>query len=149
MRSSIAIGGHQSASSANIPGGIPLHKSETPSEHRAKFRRGLEQFNAGQFFDAHESWEEIWLSSPEPHKTFLQGIIQISAAFHHYACGNMRGTRSLLEAGLRRVGPFPPRYAGIHLDLLREAARGWVVALAAGDDPGSENVPRIHLSGGV
>jgi predicted metal-dependent hydrolase len=126
---------------------MPVHKTETQSEHRAKFRRGLEQFNARQFFDAHESWEEIWLSSPEPHKTFLQGIIQISAAFHHYTFGNMRGTRSLLEAGLRRVGPFPPRYAGIRLELLREAARDWVAALADGDDLGCEKVPQIQMSG--
>jgi predicted metal-dependent hydrolase len=126
---------------------MPVHKPGTQSEYQAKFRRGLEQFNAGQFFDAHESWEEIWLSSPEPHKTFLQGIIQISAAFHHYTYGNMRGTRSLLEAGLRRVGPFPPQYAGIHLELLREAARSWIAALAAGCDLGGEKVPRIHLSG--
>jgi predicted metal-dependent hydrolase len=128
---------------------MPVHKPETQSEHNGKFRRGLEQFNARKFFDAHESWEEIWLSSPEPHKTFLQGIIQISAAFHHYTCGNMQGTRSLLEAGLRRVGLFPAQYSGIHLELLREAARVWIAALAAGGDPGSEKVPRIDLSDDV
>jgi hypothetical protein len=149
LSSAIAIGSHRPASSANIPDDMPVHKPETQSEHDAKFRRGLEQFNSREFFDAHESWEEIWLNSPEPHKTFLQGIIQISAAFHHYTYGNMKGTRSLLEAGLRRVGPFPPQYAGIHLELLREAARGWIEALAAGGNPGSEKVPRIDLSADV
>jgi hypothetical protein len=148
-------------SSANIPGRDQLnrvpshhgqshnmqsHNPEMQGEHHAKFRRGLEQFNAGQFFDAHESWEEIWLSSAEPDKSFLQGIIQIAAAFHHYTYGNMRGARSLLEAGLRRVAPFPPRYQGIHLETLREAARNWAADLAAGRDPGTEQVPQIHLS---
>ena len=78
-----------------------------PANIRSKFRRGVEQFNARQFFEAHETWEEIWLGSPEPEKTFLQGIIQIAAAFHHYTRGNMRGTRILLEAGLAALGALP------------------------------------------
>ena len=73
------------------------------SEHQEKFRRGVVQFNTRLFFEAHETWEEIWLASPEPEKTFLQGIIQIAAAFHHYGRGNTRGARTLLEAGLRRL----------------------------------------------
>jgi predicted metal-dependent hydrolase len=123
---------------------MPGHKPETPLEHQRKFRRGVEQFNARQFFDAHESWEEIWLGSPEPEKSFLQGIIQITAAFHHYTHGNLRGTRSLMEAGLRRLEPFPPRHNGIALEMLRAAARDWVSALAAERDPGSDKVPQIH-----
>jgi predicted metal-dependent hydrolase len=119
---------------------------KAPDEYRSKFRRGCEQFNARQFFDAHESWEEIWLGSPEPDKSFLQGIIQIAAAFHHYTYGNMRGARSLLEAGLRRVAPFPPRHNGIQLEMLREAAREWAAAFAADRDLGAANVPQIHLS---
>lgn len=125
---------------------VPAHKPETPHDHRAKFHSGIEQFNAGQFFDAHESWEEIWLASPEPEKAFLQGIIQIAAAFHHYTYGNLLGTRSLLEAGLRRLAPYPPRHSGIALETLRAAAREWTLALAADRDLGRASVPQIHLS---
>ena len=119
--------------------------TEAPHPHRDQFRRGLEQFNAGRFFDAHETWEEIWLKSPEPEKTFLQGIIQIAAAFHHYGRGNLRGTRSLLEAGLRRLAPFPPTHGGIELEVLRVEARYWVITLAAETDPGLQRVPRIQF----
>lgn len=96
------------------------------------FRRGIDQFNAGRFFEAHETWEEVWLRSPEPDKTFLQGIIQIAAAFHHYSRGNTRGTRSLLEAGLGRLERFPNAYRGIQLAALRTEAKTWVAELAAG-----------------
>src|SRR5207302_8977166 len=37
-----------------------------------KFQKGVEQFNHGHFFEAHETWEEIWLPAPEPERTFLQ-----------------------------------------------------------------------------
>jgi uncharacterized protein len=113
-------------------------------EHSERFAAGLRQFNSRLFFDAHETWEEIWLASAEPDKTFLQGIIQIAAAFHHYGRGNMRGTQSLLEAGLRRLGRFAHGHYGIDVESLRAAAREWAAALAAGVDPGPTRVPQIR-----
>ncbi len=113
-------------------------------ERGDEFRHGIEQFNDGRFFEAHETWEEIWLKSAEPEKTFLQGVIQIAAAFHHYGRNNLHGTRSLLEAGLRRLAPFPVSYSGIALSPLRTASRRWVAALAEGRDPGPARVPKIR-----
>jgi predicted metal-dependent hydrolase len=119
------------------------HQQKTPQEYESKFRRGVDQFNTRRFFEAHESWEEIWLGAAEPEKSFLQGIIQITAAFHHYTHGNFRGARSLMDAGLRRLGPFPPGHNGIALEQLRATAREWVLALAAERDLGTEGVPQI------
>ncbi len=39
----------------------------------------------------------------EPEKTFLQGLIQVAAAFHHFQRGNCAGTISLLRSALRRL----------------------------------------------
>ena len=72
-----------------------------------QFRRGIALFNARKFFEAHEAWEELWLVEPEPEKTFLQGLIQLAAAFHHHGRGNSRGTQSLLAAGLAKLRRFP------------------------------------------
>ncbi len=108
-----------------------------------KFREGLERFNRGEYFEAHESWEEVWLKSPEPDKTFLQGIIQVAAAFHHYNRRNRRGTRSLLEAGLIKLERFPARRRGINLRALREAVRWWIASLDAGKAPPLKRIPRI------
>ncbi len=100
-----------------------------------------------QFFEAHETWEEIWLAAPEPEKTFLQGIIQVSAAFHHYRRGNRSGTQSLLRAGLRKLEQFPENHRGLELSALRAAGRKWAAAMAAGDDPGEAELPRIVRAG--
>jgi predicted metal-dependent hydrolase len=113
-------------------------------EAEEKFSKGLEQFNNCRFFDAHDTWEEIWLPAPEPEKAFLQGIIQVAAAFHHYTRGNHRGTRSLLEAGLKKLERFSPKHRGIELEGLRAAVRRWMVALATGADPGAHELPRIE-----
>jgi predicted metal-dependent hydrolase len=110
------------------------------------FRRGIEQFNTGRFFDAHETWEEVWLRSPEPEKTFLQGIIQVAAAFHHHSRGNLRGARSLLKAGLGRLAGFPGVYRGIALGALRATVQAWANALEEGRSSPERPIPRIELA---
>lgn len=91
-----------------------------------KFRQGIILFNSCEFFKAHEVWEELWLTARETDKLFLQGIIQIAAAFHHYTCGNLKGTKSLFEAGLGKLRKFPNEYRGVNLIALRGAADCWL-----------------------
>jgi uncharacterized protein len=94
--------------------------------HRGKFQSGILLFNSGEFFKAHEVWEEIWLAAAEPEKTFLQGLIQVAAAFHHYSRGNRTGAQSLAAAALEKLGKFPGDYSGINLSALRLAIREWL-----------------------
>jgi uncharacterized protein len=109
-----------------------------------KFELGLAHFNAGRFFEAHEAWEEIWLGESEPEKTFLQGIIQVAAAFHHYSRGNHRGMKSLLASGIIKLERFPDAHRGIALEQLRAAVRQWAAALSEGNTLASQGLPRIH-----
>jgi len=51
----------------------------------------------------------VWLAVQEPEKTFLQGLIQIAAAFYHLQRGNCAGTVSLLQSALRRLDRYPER----------------------------------------
>ena len=94
------------------------------------WQQGIEQFNRREFFDCHESWEQIWLPAPEPDKTFLQGIIQVACAFHHELRGNRAGAESLLRRGLAKIEQFPADYRGIQLEGVRVAARKWSKAFA-------------------
>ncbi|MBI3404699.1 MAG: DUF309 domain-containing protein [Acidobacteria bacterium] len=110
------------------------------------FQRGIDQFNSKHFFDAHESWEAIWLAAAEPDKTFLQGIIQIAAAFHHYGRGNRAGAESLLRAGLQKITRFPYNYRGLRVDSLKAAAEKWLKALETGQSPTQEEFPTITYS---
>lgn len=99
------------------------------AERGEQFQQGVDQFNAEKFFDAHESWEAIWLKAAEPDKTFLQGITQVTAAFHHHAQGNREGAESLLQKGLQKLEQFPADYWGVRLEKLREELRKWAAAL--------------------
>jgi uncharacterized protein len=112
------------------------------------FRKGLEAFNSGHFYEAHEHWEEVWLETSDPEKMFLQGLIQVAAAFHHYSRSNRQGTQNLLQAGLTKVERFPHAYGGLELEPLRVAVRRWLAALRDGKDPTKDEIPRIKWLGG-
>jgi len=108
-----------------------------------KFQKGVDQFNGGQFFEAHETWEEIWLAAAEPERAFLQGIIQIAAAFHHFTRGNRAGAQSLLQAGREKLAGFPETHGEVELERLRADARRWIAALGAGTASEPDALPRI------
>jgi hypothetical protein len=118
-----------------------------PQRAAELWQRGIAQFNRGEFFECHESWEEIWLAAPEPDKTFLQGIIQVAAAFHHYRRGNLAGARSLLSEGLRKIERFPDGYRGIALESLRVTARHWSAAFRSKATATPISLPSLELSG--
>lgn len=90
---------------------------------------GLQCYKSGEFFLAHEHWEGVWLTCAEPEKTFLQALIQITAAFHHLERKNLIGAASLLRAALQRLDAFPAAYAGIEVEDLRASVRAWLLAL--------------------
>jgi predicted metal-dependent hydrolase len=106
---------------------------------------GLRLYEAGEFFTAHEAWESVWLESPEPEKTFLQGLIQVTAAFHHLQRNNPLGTMLLLQAALRRLDRYPPGFGGISVTLCHDI-RERLHMLEAGEPASQLLSPRIRRS---
>jgi predicted metal-dependent hydrolase len=104
---------------------------------------GLRLYRARRYFEAHEQWEIIWIRSQGPDKTFVQAMIQLAAACHHYQRANRRGTRSLLLAALQRLDDkhrHPVEKSRI-VDL-RKDIESWLEALrpdAVSDEP-PENI---------
>jgi len=113
------------------------------AEREKKFEEGLAHFNAKKFFEAHEFWEEIWLVEPEPEKTFLQGLIQVTAAFHHRQRGNPEGVELLLAAGIVKLLRFPADHHGLAIGELRENAKRWARAIGMGSDLGEKALPKL------
>jgi uncharacterized protein len=107
---------------------------------------GLRLYDAGEFFTAHEAWESVWLGSPEPEKTFLQGLIQVTAAFHHLQRNNALGTVLLLQAALRRLDRYPASFGGISVALLCHDIRERLRSLEAGEPEPQLTSPRIRPS---
>jgi uncharacterized protein len=111
-----------------------------------RFERGVADFNAGRFFEAHEVWEELWLAAVEPEKTYLQGLIQVAAAFHHFARGNSRGAQSLLAAGIAKLTGCPGNFRGVAIVGLRNEVKLWIEALRAQGKSELQKLPKIRAA---
>jgi len=110
----------------------------------SQFERGIAHFNAGEFFEAHEVWEELWLRAPLQERPFLQGIIQIAAAFHHLQRGNERGARSLLAAGLAKVRGYSALGNGIDVPRLCDDVQAWLDTLEGARRSADAKLPTIQ-----
>jgi uncharacterized protein len=107
------------------------------------YQNGLEAFNSSRFFEAHELWEDLWRETPEPDKKFLQGLIQVAAAFHHHSRANLLGTQRQLQRALSKLDAFPEAYGDLEIEPLRRAVRDWLTAIASKDVPHGLHPPRI------
>jgi len=105
---------------------------------------GLRCYRAQKFFAAHEHWELVWLGSKEPEKTFLQGLIQVAAAFHHLQQGNPRGTRSLLQRARVRLERYPEYFGGMDVSSLRRDIAKWLQVLEAGAATDGRHYPALQ-----
>jgi uncharacterized protein len=109
-------------------------------------REGLRCFHSAAFFEAHEHWESVWLVAQEPEKTFLQGLIQVAASFHHFQRGNLAGTVSLLRSALRRLDTYPEAFAGVAVAPLRATIRQWLDALETPTHSPVPPLPQLQIA---
>lgn len=107
-----------------------------------KFARGIELFNAGDFFAAHEELEDVWRGMHGEERRAMQGLVQVAVGFHHHSRGNLAGARSLLARGAGKLAVAEDDLFGLALPPLRSSLRAWQEALDAGSPPPS--YPRLQ-----
>jgi predicted metal-dependent hydrolase len=120
---------------------------------RRAIDEGLELFNAGRFWEAHEAWEAAWLVEDGDARRMLQGLIQVAAGYLKALVHRRpRAAAKLLASGLAKLEPIPDSLAGLRLGPLRRAvataideARAWERGEREGIDPAG--VPRIERQG--
>ena len=66
---------------------------------------GVDLFNHGYWWEAHEAWETVWLAAGRdtPHGNFVQGLIQLAGAQLKRFTGVSRGAQMLTETGIAKL----------------------------------------------
>jgi len=90
----------------------PTSNSQLPPS----FLNGIELFNRGEYFDAHEVWEELWMECPSAERRFIQALIQAAVAVYHLSRGNVAGATRLFHSGRRYMEPYRPTYMRLDVD---------------------------------
>lgn len=106
------------------------------------FRRGVDLFNAGDFYECHEVFEELWMHSQAPDRRFLQSLIHFAVGFYHHGRGNRNGATRQLHKGLQKIQDYLPDWDGVRTGSIEGEVRGRLEQIEAG---GIVAVfPRIH-----
>jgi predicted metal-dependent hydrolase len=93
-------------------------------------RRGIELFNAGRYWDAHEVWEHEWMPDRKgPDAGFYKGMIQVAAGCLHYGRQNRRGTVNKWTSGAGYLRPYLPTHRGVELAPLVNAVDSYLAAM--------------------
>jgi uncharacterized protein len=87
-----------------------------------KYQEGKACYNHGEYFEAHEHWEELWLTLSGDEKTLVQGMIQVAAAWVKYHRKEPLGMRRLLDSALKKWKELPGHLWGVNVDALRVSA---------------------------
>ncbi len=75
--------------------------SEADASELRRFTRGVAEFNAGHFYEAHETWESIWVEVVGEQRPGLQALVQVAAGCHKAEIGVPGGARKLWTSALR------------------------------------------------
>ena len=94
-----------------------------------QLERGIDLFNQEDFYECHDTIEEIWLQESSDRQPFLQGLIQAAVAFHHYEHGKWGAARSMMQMAIDKLSPCPDVCEGLQTGPLLVSLRSWKAAL--------------------
>lgn len=112
----------------------------------ARLREGIRLFNEQRFFECHEILEPYYQETEAPNKPFLEGLIQLAAAFRLYReFGEIKGPVRMVHQALVRFENYQPSFLEICVNELSQAAEAWAKAAENAADRVSSALPKIKL----
>ena len=91
-----------------------------PPDARA-LERGLELIERGEYFAAHEVFEDLWRAAEPGERDFFQGLVHVAVAWYQAGRRNRIGCERQLAKAERRLAPYAPVHRG--LDVARLLAQ--------------------------
>jgi len=108
---------------------------------REWFVKGVELFNRGEFFEAHEAMEEAMDVADDADWELYLGLLRAAVANHKLTQGEISSAILHLQAALRFLGPYSDRYQGLKLRELRYVLNAQLARLLRIRDHGGDSMP--------
>ena len=113
----------------------------------AEFWQGAEQFNQGEFYACHDTFEALWTEAQEPDRTFYQGLLQIAVGLYHLGNHNWQGAATLLGEANGRLRTYDANYGGVDLTPVREQSKTiWLLLHSEGKEQVAAIAQRLGLT---
>jgi hypothetical protein len=86
-------------------------------------KRGLKEFNRGEYFKAHDFLEKAWIEDESPGRELYQAILQVAVAYYQVLQGNYNGAAKMFLRLRQWIDPLPELCRGVNVDQIRTEAR--------------------------
>ncbi|MCL4507560.1 MAG: DUF309 domain-containing protein [Chloroflexi bacterium] len=84
--------------------------------------KGIREFNAGAYFEQHETLETAWRNENGPIRRLYQGILQIGVAFYQIQRSNYAGAIRMFQRASQYLDDLPAVCQGVNVAELRTNA---------------------------
>lgn len=85
------------------------------AKYDPRYLEGIDRFNRGDYFDAHEVWEDLWHDCQNVDQRFYQSLIQAAVALYHLRRGNRAGAERLAMRGRAKAEHYPDEHLGLRV----------------------------------
>ncbi len=82
-------------------------------------RLGIQLFNEGRYFEAHEELEAAWRDEKGRIRELYQGILEAGVTYLHITRGNYAGAVKVYKRSMRWLKDWPDNCRGVDVDRLR------------------------------
>jgi predicted metal-dependent hydrolase len=84
--------------------------------------KGLHEFNAHDYFEAHETLEHAWMAEAGPVRELYRVILQVGIAYYQIERGNYWGAHKMFLRTVQWFAPLPDTCQGINVAQLKADA---------------------------
>ena len=125
--------------------------NDAATAYDPRYLAGIVLFNRGDFFEAHEAWEALWMETFGPEKQFYQGLIQAAVGLCHFCNGNLRGAVKLYHSSRGYMERYGTPFLGLDQTRFWQQMESCFAELLGaaeptrGTAPDEELIPTIEL----
>lgn len=85
--------------------------------YEPRYLAGVLLFNSGDWFEAHEVWEDLWAEAGSGlERRFYQGLIQAAVGLCHFGNGNLGGAAKLYRSARDYMQPCGSPFLGLDVE---------------------------------
>ena len=92
-------------------------------------RAGIQLFNEGRYFEAHEELEAAWKDEKGRVRELYQGILEAGVTYLHITRGNYAGAIKVYGRSMRWLKDWPENCRGVEVGQLRRDLESAIIEL--------------------
>ncbi len=96
-----------------------MNDPDGPIDYPDQYREFFRLFNEREYFEAHETLEDLWIMQVGGLRNYYKGLIMVAVALLHWQRGNAPGALRLYRDGMEYLAEYPELTEGFQLGRFR------------------------------